>query len=226
VVLFFYYGTLMKFFNVMRAATHVAAIATAFSLSHTAAWAESTYGYNSAGTGTVTATARLSVSVTVPKLILLRVGSDAATVDTVALTAVLNPGIPGGLAAASLADGNNLATGWNKSAPVFTAAAGTAVLAASWTNASGGASVNCAVTTAFPAPSGLLSTHITVATTVPLTGGALAHPGADTACGSPTTFAKNTVVGSTWTYSVTAAGLAAAAAGTNTETLTYTATSL
>jgi hypothetical protein len=216
----------MKFFKIKKVAVLAATVAAALALSHSAAWAESSYGYNAAGAGTVTATARLNVSVTVPKLILLRVGSDAATVDTVALTAVLNPGIPGGLAAASVVNGNNLATGWNKSAPVFTAAAGTPVLAASWTNASGGASVNCAVTTAFPAASGLLSTHITVATTVPLAGGALAHPGADTACGTPTTFAKNLVVGSTWTYSITAAGLAAAAAGTNTETLTYTATSL
>jgi hypothetical protein len=193
------------------------------------AMAESTYGYNSAGTGVVTATARLNVSVAVPKLILLRVGSDAAVVDTVALTAALSPGIPGGLAAAAVTAAgsvNNAATGWDKTAPVFTAAAGTPVLAASWTNSSGGASVDCAVTTAFTAASGLLSTHITVATSAPLGGGALAHPGANTACGTPTTFAKNTVVGSTWTYAITAAGLAAASAGTNTETLTYTATSL
>lgn len=210
--------------------TSIALAATAFMvLSQGAAQAESTYGYNSAGAGVVTATARLNVSVAVPKLILLRVGSDAATVDTVALTATLNPGIPGGLAAAAVTAAgnvNNAATGWDKTAPIFTAAAGTPVLAASWTNSSGGASVDCTVTTAFTPASGLLSTHITVATSAPLGGGALAHPGANTACGTPTTFAKNTLVGSTWTYAITAAGLAAASAGINQETLTYTATSL
>ena len=219
----------MKNVNFKKLSSKAIAVAAFMVLSHGAAQAESTYGYNATGAGVVTATARLNVSVTVPKLILLRVGSDAATVDTVALTAALNPGIPGGLAAAAVTAGgtvNNAATGWDKTAPVFTAAAGTPVLAASWTNSSGGASVNCAVTTPFTAASGLLSTHITVASSAPLAGGALAHPGANTACGTATTFAKNVVVGSTWTYSITAAGLAAASAGVNTETLTYTATSL
>lgn len=205
------------------------AVGACMTLATGVAQAESTYGYNAAGTGTVSATARVNIAVAVPKLILLRVGSDAATVDTVTLTAVLNPGIPGGITAAAVTaagDGNSLASGWDKTAPVFSAPAGTPVAAASWTNSTAGASVTCSVTTAFTGASGLTSAHITVANSAPLAGGALTHPGANTACGTPTNFAKNTLVGSTWTYSVTAAGLAAASAGTNTETVTYTATSL
>ena len=43
------------------------------------AMAESQYG---SGTGTITAQAKVNLSVTVPKLILLRVGSTNTTVDT------------------------------------------------------------------------------------------------------------------------------------------------
>ncbi|MDB5780019.1 MAG: hypothetical protein JWP79_2881 [Polaromonas sp.] len=210
-------------------ATLALAAGACMALASGVAQAESTYGYNLAGTGTVVATAKVNIAVAVPKLILLRVGSDAATVDTVTLSAVLNPGIPGGITAAAVATagtGDSLPSGWDKTAPIFTAAAGTPVAAASWTNSSGGASVTCSVTTAFTGPSGLTSAHITVANSLPLAGGALAHPGATTACGTPTTVAKNTLVGSTWTYSVSAAGLLAASAGTNTETVTYTATSI
>lgn len=188
------------------------------------AMAESTYGYNAAGTGPVTATARLNVTVNVPLLILLRVGSAALPVDTLTFNATVSGGIPGGPAA--LTAGSNQAATWNGTAPTFVATAATnSVTAFGWTNSTGGGRVTCAVTTPFTGS--LTGASVTVAST-PIANGGLAHPGADTACGAgpQTTFARNTLVSSTWTYSVSAAGLTAATPGANTETVTYTATTL
>ncbi len=185
--------------------------------------AESTYGYNAAGAAGATATARVNINVTVPTLILLRVGSDAGTVDTVTLAVQPSPGIPGGVAS-PLSAGNNLATGWDGTAPIMAATATPATLTASaWTNSAGGGNVTGAVTTAFPAASGLTAADIVVTSAG---AGTLAHPGANTGTFTPTAFARNTVVSSTWAYSLSAAGLANAAAGSHTQLVTYTATAL
>ena len=185
--------------------------------------AESTYGYNAAGAAGATATARVNINVTVPTLILLRVGSDAGTVDTVTLAVQPSPGIPGGVAS-PLSAGNNLATGWDGTAPIMAATATPATLTASaWTNSAGGGNVTGAVTTAFPAASGLTAADIVVTSAG---AGTLAHPGANTGTFTPTAFARNTVVSSTWAYSLSAAGLANAAAGSHTQVVTYTATAL
>jgi hypothetical protein len=185
--------------------------------------AESTYGYNTAGAAGATATARVNINVTVPTLILLRVGSDAGTVDDVTLAVQPSPGIPGG-AASPLSAGNNLATGWDGTAPIMAATATPATLTAfAWTNSAGGGNVTGAVTTAFPAASGLTAADIVVTSAG---AGTLAHPGANTGTFTPTAFARNTVVSSTWAYSLSAAGLANAAAGSHTQLVTYTATAL
>ncbi len=185
--------------------------------------AESTYGYNAAGAAGATATARVNINVTVPTLILLRVGSNAGTVDTVTLAVQPTPGIPGGVAS-PLAAGNSQASGWDGTAPIMAATATPATLTAfAWTNSAGGGNVTGAVTTAFPAASGLTAADILVTNGGT---GTLAHPGANTGTFTPTTFARNTVVSSTWAYSLSAAGLANAAAGAHTQVVTYTATAL
>lgn len=181
--------------------------------------AESTYGYNAAGAAGATATARVNINVTVPTLILLRVGSNDDTVDTVTLAVQPTPGIPGGVAS-PLTAGNSQASGWDGTAPIMAATATPATLTAfAWTNSAGGGNV----TTAFPAASGLTAADILVTNGGT---GTLAHPGANTGTFTPTTFARNTVVSSTWAYSLSAAGLANAAAGSHTQVVTYTATAL
>ena len=196
----------------------------AAALASGAAMAESTYGYDSAGTGTVSATAKLDITVTVPKLILLRVGTSDNTVDVATLTATLNTGIPGGIAN-PLTAGNSQASGWDGTAPVWSTASSSNVQAWAWTNSTGGGKVDAAVTTAFLGTSGLTAADITVASTAVL-GGGLAHPGTDTGTNVTTSFARNTVVSSTWVFSIAPAALANVVGGSNTERMTYTATSL
>ena len=86
------------------------------SLLGTNALAESTYGYNAAGTGVVTANARLNLVINVPKLILLRVGSSGATVDTL----TWNSGLTWATAPGTLTNGNNQPTDWDGAAPTAT----------------------------------------------------------------------------------------------------------
>lgn len=197
--------------------------ATALLLASPGLKAESTYGYSAAGAAGVTATARVNINVTVPTLILLRVGSDAAVVDAVTLAVQPSPGIPGG-AASPLTGGNSQASGWDGTTPVMAAVATPATLTAyAWTNSAGGGNVNGAVTTPFATSSGLTAAHVEVTS-----GGAgtLNHPGANTGTFAATPFARNTLVSSTWAYSLSTAGLAAAAAGTHTQVVTYTASAL
>ena len=188
------------------------------SLLGTNALAESTYGYNAAGTGVVTANARLNLVINVPKLILLRVGSSGATVDTL----TWNSGLTWATAPGTLTNGNNQPTDWDGAAP--TAATTTnpaAVSAFAWTNSSGGGSLAYAAT-AFGAGGPALG-DITV-TSAP----GLAHPApsplAATSTGA-TAFARNTLATGIWSFAL--GGTPAAwTAGQYTSTVTYTATSL
>ena len=188
------------------------------SLLGTNALAESTYGYNAAGTGVVTANARLNLVINVPKLILLRVGSSGATVDTL----TWNSGITWVTAPATLTDGNNQATNWDGTAPgTGTTANPAAISAFAWTNSSGGGSLAYAAT-AFGAGGPALG-DITV-TSAP----GLAHPApsplAATSTGA-TAFARNTLATGIWSFAL--GGTPAAwTAGQYTSTVTYTATSL
>ncbi len=120
--------------------------------------AESQYGYNSAGMGTVTAQATVKLSVTVPKLILLKVGSSdtgsgpaVAVQDTLAWTATISiPGVP-----TTPATGNNTGVNWSGAAPTVTAGTNPGAISVSaWTNGTG-ATINCAAPTWTPASGGL-----------------------------------------------------------------------
>ena len=187
------------------------------SLLGTNALAESTYGYNAAGTGVVTANARLNLVINVPKLILLRVGSSGATVDTL----TWNSGITWVTAPATLTDGDNQATNWDGTAPTVTITNPADVSAFAWTNSLGGGSLAYAAT-AFGAGGPALS-DITV-TSAP----GLAHPApsplAATSTGA-TAFARNTLATGIWSFAL--GGTPAAwTAGQYTSTVTYTATSL
>ena len=191
------------------------------SLLGTNALAESTYGYNAAGTGVVTANARLNLVINVPKLILLRVGSSGATVDTL----TWNSGITWVTAPATLTDGDNQATNWDGTAPgTGTTANPAAISAFAWTNSSGGGSLAYAAD-AFTPGGGPTLSDITV-TSDP--GFVLVHPDpsplAATSTGD-TVFARNTLATGSWSFAL--GGTPAAwTAGQYTSTVTYTATSL
>jgi hypothetical protein len=199
----------------MKNSLKLLSIIAAAALTAGGAHAESQYGYDATGAGVRSASAQLNVTVNIPKLILLRVGTSGATVDTATLNASIATGIPGGVAN-PLANGSN-STGWDGTAPVWNAADSGTVQAWAWTNSSGGGRVTASGT-------GGIST-ITVGNSAPINGG-LAHPGATLSGVGQTDFSPNTVVSSLWTYSMTAAALAAAPAGVQTRLMTYTATSL
>lgn len=206
-----------------KALLPVAAALAAFS--NPAAHAESTYGYNAAGTGTVSATAKVNLRVVVPKLILLRVGPSGAfdaAADRVTLTGAPSPGIPGGIAAGALADGNSLASGWDGTAPAMSATASPAnVTAYLWTNNAAGASLAGAVT------SGLNTGNLTPTMITVGNSGTMTHPGANLGSLAPVTLATpNTVFTATWTYGISDADLATLTAGQHDGQVTYTATSL
>jgi hypothetical protein len=198
-------------------------VATAVMLSIGSATAESTFGYNAAGTGTVTATAKAQVTVNVPKLILLRVGAAGTTVDNLIFNAA--PNISSAPGSTMGADGNSKEATWDGAAPTFADPTSQTLLASGWTNALGGANLTCATVanTMFTAAEGLTSANVTVASSA---GGTLAHPGGTTGCGGTTVMPKNTLLSSTWTYSVLGTALASAAAGKHVQTTTYTATTL
>ena len=61
----------------------IALLGSALALAGQAAHAEAAYGYQSTGTGAVSAAAKVNIKINVPKLILLRVGDDNTTVNTV-----------------------------------------------------------------------------------------------------------------------------------------------
>ena len=187
------------------------------SLLGTNALAESTYGYNAAGTGVV-ANARLNLVINVPQLILLRVGSSGATVDTL----TWNSGITWVTAPGTLTDGDNQATNWDGTAPgTGTTANSAAVSAFAWTNSSGGGSLAYAAT-AFAAGGPTLG-DITV-TSDP----GLVHPtpvALATDSTGPATFTKNALATGTWRFAL--GGTPDTwTAGQYTSQITYTATSL
>ena len=192
------------------------------SLLGTNALAESTYGYNAAGTGVtgVAANARLNLVINVPKLILLRVGSSGATVDTL----TWNSGITWATAPATLTDGDNQATNWDGTAPGTGTTANPADISAfAWTNSSGGGSL--AYDAAAFGAGGPTLGDITVTSA---SGFGLVHPDpsplAATSAG-PTVFARNTLATGSWSFAL--GGTPAAwTAGQYTSQITYTATSL
>ena len=171
---------------------------------------ESQYG---SGTGTITAQARVNLSVTIPKLILLRVGSTNTTVDTVSWTSARSiPGVP----TTPLASVNNTNVDWNGAAPTVTASSTTNTLTVyAWTNAGAG-TINCSMGS-WNATGGPTNANFTVATT-----GSLPHPGGNLGACASTPFTSNVVATGTWAY--TLGGTPASwTANTYTNTITYTA---
>lgn len=182
------------------------------------ALAESQYGYDSTGTGTVTAQARVNLSISVPKMILLRVGS-AATTDTLSW----NTSFSVATAPTAPVNGNNQAGNWGGTAPTATTSANPAALAVyAWTNNANGGRLSYTAT-AFAANGPTLGN-------VSVTSGAgLAHPTPSTLAAASTAgtdFAAGTVATGSWTYALDGTGSAAWRAGVYTATVTYTATSL
>lgn len=180
--------------------------------------AESTYGYNAAGTGSVTATARVNLQVTVAKLILLRVGSTNAAVDTLAWTVGKSiPAVP-----TTPATGNNTAVDWSGAAPTTPALANpAAVNVFAWTNATT-PTINCAVGAWTGPAGGPTNANFTVAV-----GGAtpVPHPGANLGACASTNFTANSLLTGTWTYAL--GGTPGTwPAGVYSTTVTYTATGL
>ena len=207
----------------MKLQSHIAValLGSALSLASQVAHAEASYGYQSTGTGAVSATARVNLRINVPKLILLRVGSNNATVDTI--TWDMTPAwvtSPGSL----VSGGTSTNTPWDGAAPTFTAAAnpaGSNVLTAyAWTNAAG-ASLTVATTTAMAPATGPTMTNITVGST-----GTLTHPGLNLGTATPTPLSIGTAYTGTWTYGLNVPSPMNWAAGTYNATVTYTASAL
>lgn len=194
------------------------ALAICLTLTSGVAIAESTYGYNSAGTGTVTATARVNLSVTVPKLILLKVGTAGAVVDTLSWT--LGYSIPAASTIPTVT-GNNVAVVLDGTAPAVTAVTNPAALAVSaWTNAATTSTVNCAMGAWVGPAGGPANADFTVTST-----GTLAHPGANLNACAATAFAKNSLATGTWAYALGGTPVSWPA-GTYTNVITYTATGI
>ena len=201
----------------MKTASTLVAKATsvAIALSCASAAAESTYGYAAAGAGTVTATARVNLSVTVPKLILLRVGSANTTVDTAAWTVSASiPAVP-----TVPVNGNNTAVNWNGTAPALTASAPPGAFNVfAWTNSTT-PTVNCSIG-AWSAAGGPTNANFTVTVT-----GSLPHPGANLGACASTSFPARTLASGTWRYSL--GGTPGTwSAGVYTNTILYTAQGL
>lgn len=201
----------MKSFHALAAQAASAALA----LFCACAAAESTYGYAAAGAGTVTATARVSLSVTVPKLILLRVGSTDTTVDTAAWTVGASiPGVP-----TAAANGSSTAVNWNGTAPTLTASASPGAFNVyAWTNATT-PTITCSVG-AWSAAGGPTNANFTVTVT-----GTFPHPGANLNACASTSFPPNTPASGTWQY-VLGGTPGSWSAGVYTSTILYTAQGL
>lgn len=187
----------------------LAASLTGLALVAGPAMAESQYG---SGTGTITAQAKVNLSVTVPKLILLRVGSTNTTVDTMTWTSTLSvPGVP----TTPLASVNNTGVDWNGAgSTVATASTASTLTVYAWTNAGAG-TINCALGT-WNAAGGPANADLTVTTT-----GTLPHPGANLGACASTSFPSNVVATGTWAYAL--GGTPAKwVANAYTNTITYT----
>lgn len=193
------------------------AAGAALALACGVALAESQYGYTTTPATQVTAQAHLTLSVTVPKLILLRVGTQTGSGDTLSWTAPLTWATAPAITAA-----NNQAANWDGTAPTLgTVTNPTAVPVSAWTNSSGGGSLS--YTAVDFTGSGPALGNITVAS-----GAGLAHPTPATlatASTGSTSFATTAVATGTWTFSLTGSAVTWTP-GTYTTVITYTATSV
>ena len=182
------------------------------------ALAESTYGYSAAGTGAVSANASVNLRVAVPKLILLRVGSQAA-VDEITWTNTRS----WSTSPTTLVDGNNQAANWDGVAPSLSITSTTNALAVyAWHNGGAAGATLTFTSTAFAPTGGPLLSNVAVGASglnPP------SHPGGTLDAATPVNLITNTLYSGTWTY--TLGGTPASwAAGTYSGSVTYTATTL
>jgi len=192
------------------------AAAAALAVATGGAMAESQYGYATSGTGTVTATAAVKLSVSVPKLIVLRIGSTNTTQDTLTWTPAATPSIPN-VPTLPIASANNTGVDWNGAVPTWTAGTQPASLNVyAWTNASAG-TINCSVGS-WSAANGPANADFTVAVT-----GTLPHPGANLNACASTSFPSNTLAAGTWAFTLSSTNAGTWKAGAYTNTVTYTA---
>jgi hypothetical protein len=174
--------------------------------------ADSQYGYNDANTG-VSAKAQVKVTVKVPELVVLRVGT-SNKVDEITLTASATvASAPGSITV----NANNTAANWDDSIPTLKSDEKSVTMAV-WTNAKS-VKLDCSSDTGLSSLN-LKPEHILVSVS------STEHPGTSTKCGSPVDITRNTVLTSTWKYSVDATALQSAYSGSATQTTTYTAANI
>lgn len=176
------------------------------------ALADSQYGYTT-GSGSITANANVKLSVSVPKLILLRVGSTNTTIDTASWTSTFSiPGVPTAPVA-----GSGTSVDWNGSPPTASVTpANNTLTVYAWTNANSG-TINCTAPVMAPT-GGPVNADFTVTVT-----GSLPHPGGNLGACTSTSFNSNIVATGTWQY-VLGGTPANWKAGSYATTVTYTAT--
>ena len=180
--------------------------------------AESSYGYQSSGTGAVQATARVNLAVTVPKLILLRVGSATGTGDTITWTGAAswntNP--------SPVTDGNNQAADWDGAQPSINLTSSTNALAVyAWQNSGSNATLTF-TSTAFAPTGGPLLSNVAVGASglnPP------SHPGGTLDAATSVNLITNTLYSGTWTYTLGGSAYTWAAGSYN-GAVTYTASAL
>ena len=196
-----------------------AALATASGV----AVAESTYGYSPGANATVTASARINLSIAVPRLVLLRIGSAGAGIDTLSWSTTPSWNLGG--QTPSVTTGASSPTNWDGGAPAFNyTVSPAAVNVFAWANGSS-TTIACTATGLGSAPSApsLADVSVTPGTVT----NQLPHPATANlgACGSSTPIASNVLHDGTWTY-VLGGTPTGWTAGTYTGQVTYTAQSL
>lgn len=197
----------------------------AVALASLGAWgvaqAESTYGYNTTGGGNVAAIARINISITIPKVVVLRVGTAGATQDTISYAARVSiPATPTDVDGAPPAVGlNNQALTWDGTAPTVSIPGFSPTAAAfAWTN---GAAV--AVSCSAPAFAAGGPTLADIAVTK-LPANNFDHPTGTLTCGAaPGNLTAGTLYTATWTYSLDTTNAATWVPGTYSTVVTYTA---
>lgn len=197
----------------VKAGLIASAVAGSLFVASGIALADSSYGFNTSG-GAAQASAHVDLKVTVPNLILLRVGSTNGTVDLQEWT--VGGSIPSGSTIAS--SGNDVPVDWNGTAPTLTPVNPSAITAYAWTNGAT-AAITCGMG-AWAGTGGPVNADFAVTST-----GTLSHPGANLGACASTPFSPNTLLSSTWTYSLGGTPTTWAA-GVYTNQITYTASSV
>lgn len=188
---------------------------TVLALTGSVALAESQYGFATDAGANISAQANVDLEVTVPKLILLRVGSAGNTIDKLTWAAGFSiPSVP-----TTPVAGNNQDVNWDGTAPTVTTSTDpTALNVYAWTNANGATLTYSATDFASGGPA---LGNISVTAT-----GGLAHPAPTVLQAASTTavnLTRGTLYTGSWAYALDSAGATGWSAGTYTARVTYTA---